>query len=143
MSKKLQIKSGFTLIELLLYMGLAVILLGILTNLFVSTMDIKKESEATSFVEQDGRFILSRLIYDANQNGALSIISNYSVIDNNLILNGESLNSSETKISEFSTTELGNTSGKKTVQVKFKLESVTQNPNGPKLRDYQITLGSR
>lgn len=128
---------GFTLIELLIYMALVVIFLGILTNLFVSVLDVKNESIAVSSVEQDARLILSRLMYDANQNGALYISTNYSLVNNNLILNNENLNSSETEVLEFTTLPLGNVGGKKSLQVKFKLES------GSEIRDYQITLGSR
>jgi len=135
MIKKL--KTGFTLVELLIYMALVVIFLGILTNLFVSTMDVKNESVAVSEVEQDGRFILSRLLYDANQSGVTYISSNYSTNNNNLILNGEKLNSTDTKVSGFVTLLLGNEGGKQSLQVKFKLE------NGKEIRDYQITLGSR
>lgn len=130
-------KKGFTLVELLLYMGLVVIFLGVLTNLFVSVLDVKDESSGVSFVEQDGRFILSRLLYDANQSGADYISSNYSLVNNNLILNNEKLNNSETRVLEFTTLQLGNVGGKKSLQVKFKLES------GSETRDYQITLGSR
>ncbi len=140
---KLQTREGFTLIELLLYMGLMIIFLGILTDLFISTLDLKKESIAVSSVEQDGRFILNRFMYDANQNGAGSIISNYSLIDNNLILNGEKLNSSETEVTSLIFQQLGNVGGKQSVQVKLNLKSLTERENGPEEREYQITLGSR
>lgn len=130
-------KKGFTLIELLLYMALVIIFLGILTNLFVSVLDIKNESTAQSSIEQDGRFILSRLLYDANVAGSDAIALNYSLVGEDLILNNEKLNSSEIKVLEFTTLSLGNISGKKSLQVKFKLEA------GSETRDYQITLGSR
>lgn len=130
-------KKGFTLIELLIYMALVVIFLGILTNLFISVIDVKNESTAVSDIEQDGRFILTRLLYDSNQNGALSIATNYSLVENKLTLNGENLNSLDTKVLEFITVPLGNIGGKQSLQVKFKLE------NGMEVRDYQITLGSR
>jgi len=143
MITQLKINEGFTLIELLLYMALMIIFLGVLTDLFVSTLDLKKESEAVSAVEEDGRFILSRFVYDANQNGAESIITNYSLVNNNLILNGEKLNSSESKVTEATFLKLGNLGGKQSVQAKFKLESLVERQNGPEIREYQITLGSR
>lgn len=143
MITQLKINKGFTLIELLLYMALMIIFLGVLTDLFVSTLDLKKESEAVSAVEEDGRFILSRLTYDANQNGAESIITNYSLINNNLILNGEKLNSSESKVTEATFLKLGNLGGRQSVQAKFKLESLVERQNGSEIREYQITLGSR
>ncbi|MEK7168468.1 MAG: hypothetical protein AAB778_00475 [Patescibacteria group bacterium] len=131
------IKSGFTLVELLLYMALVVIFLGVLTSLFVSVLDVKNESTAQSSIEQDGRFILSRLLYDASVAGSDAITLNYSLVGKDLILNNEKLNSSETSVLEFTTLSLGNIGGKKSLQVKFKLEA------GLETRDYQITLGSR
>ena len=136
-------RQGFTLIELLIYMALVVIFIGILTDLFVSTLDLKKESEAISVVEQDGRFILSRLIYEANQNGAQNIITNYTLVGADLVLNGEKLNSSETEIYDLQFLPLANTGGKVSVQSKFKIRSMTERSNGPEIREYQITLGSR
>lgn len=130
-------KKGFTLVELLLYMALVVIFLGVLTSLFVSVLDVKNESTAQSSIEQDGRFILSRLLYDANQNGTDYIRTNYFLVNTNLVLNSENLNGSETSVLEFTTLSLGNIGGKKSLQVKFKLEA------GLETRDYQITLGSR
>ncbi len=143
MMKKIQRTKGFTLIELILYMGLTVIFLGILTDLFVSTLDLKTEAEATSAVEQDGRFILSRLMYDANQNGATSLTTDYSLVDENLVLDGEKLNSSDTKVKTMTFETLGNVGGKQSVQVNFELESIVERPSGPESREYQITLGSR
>ena len=109
--------AGFTLTELLLYMGLTVIFLGVLTDIFVTTLDVKKESEATSAVEIDGRFILSRLMYDVNNADAITVpaslgessttltleldgvIDTFTFAGDNLTLNGDKLNSSESKIS--------------------------------------------
>lgn len=136
-------KKGFTLVELLIYMALSMIFMGILTDLFVSTLNLKQESIATSSVESDGRFILSRLIYDANTSGAESIATNYSLVGNDLMLSGQRLNSSETKVSDLTFLNLGNVGGKQSVQVKFRLESVVVRNSGPEVRDYQITVGSR
>src|SRR3989344_7373669 len=55
---------GFTLIEIILYMALLSIFLLTLTDIFVSILDVQLESDATSAVEQDGRYILSRIAYD-------------------------------------------------------------------------------
>ena len=46
-------KKGFTLVELLIYMALVVIFLGILTNLFISVIDVKNESISVGSIEQD------------------------------------------------------------------------------------------
>jgi len=152
---------GFTLTELLLYMGLTVIFLGVLTDIFVTTLDVKKESEATSAVEIDGRFIFLRLMYDVNHADGVTapaalgesstiltldldgVSDTFSFTNDNLTLNGAKLNSSESKISAGSFQKLGNVDGKASVQIKFTVTSVTQRPKGPELRDYQITLSTR
>lgn len=136
-------RKGFTLIELLIYMGLVAIFLGILTNLFISVLDLKNESLATSAVESDGRFILQRLIYDTGQEGTDSIIADYSLVGDKLVRDGSNLNSSETSISNFETTPLGNLGGKQSLQVKFTVSSIRSDISGGEQREYQITLGSR
>src|SRR3989344_3435349 len=59
--------SGFTLVELLISMGLLAIILSVLTSLFVSVIEAQLESQATSSVDQDGRFVLARLSYDIHR----------------------------------------------------------------------------
>src|SRR3990167_8822134 len=66
-------KRGFTLIEIIIYMALLSIFLLTLTDIFVSILDVQLESDATSAVEQDGRFLLSRLAYDINRANAITI----------------------------------------------------------------------
>src|SRR4030042_5852170 len=65
-------QKGFTLVEILLYMGLLAILLVVLTEILVSILAVKIEFEATSSVEQDSRFLLSRLFYDINRASAIT-----------------------------------------------------------------------
>lgn len=147
-------KSGFTIVELLVYMGLSTIFLGVLTDIFIAILDSKIESEATSAVEQDSRFILTRLSYDAERASTMSASSNlimtiggstytYSISGNNLTLNGDNLNSSETKISNLTFQQLGNPGGKPSVQVKFTATSVSQRSKGPEVRNYQTTIAAR
>src|SRR6266568_6925831 len=65
----LQIKNsrGSTLIEMLLYMGIFAILLVVLTQIFSAIIDVQLESESTSVVSQDAKFLLARLNYDIQQ----------------------------------------------------------------------------
>src|SRR3989338_7067480 len=63
---------GSTLIELLLYMGILSIFLMILTQLFLSVLDVSTESKQVSSVVQDGRFILARLRYDIQRADAIN-----------------------------------------------------------------------
>src|SRR3989344_9090196 len=64
---------GVTLIELLLYMGLLALFLLVLTDIFVAITSVRTETETTSAVEQDGRFIISRLAYDVSRADSISI----------------------------------------------------------------------
>jgi hypothetical protein len=60
-------KGGATAIELVLYMAIITMFLLVMTQLFVSIFDVQLESEATSPIEQDARFILARMTYDAGR----------------------------------------------------------------------------
>ena len=60
-------KKGFTLIELILYMGIFSSLLMVLVQLFGSIVTVNLESEATSAVSQDGRYMLNEMTYTLRQ----------------------------------------------------------------------------
>ena len=62
---------GFTIVETLIYMGLLSILMMVLTELLLSVLDVQSKTEATSNIQQDGRFLLARLQYDINRATAL------------------------------------------------------------------------
>lgn len=158
-------EKGSTLIEMLLYMGLLSILLVILTDIFISILDVRLESESTSQVEQDGRFILSRLSYDLNRAEAISspanlgdtansllltvggVTYNYTLSGGNLQLNNgstaDNLNGSETNLSNITFQKLGNSGGKETVDIQFTINSVTQRAQGSESRTFQTTVGRR
>jgi type II secretory pathway pseudopilin PulG len=156
---------GLTLVELLIYMGLLMILVGILATVFGSIIDVQLESKATSSVDQDGRYIISRLIYDfqsassstsailsplaGQQSSTLqmkinSINYTYSSSSGNLTLtnsNGtDNLNSSETSISNVSFQRIGTGTTNDTIKVNFTLTSKTQRVSGPETQSYQTTL---
>src|SRR3989344_6072674 len=69
----LKTRKGFTLVEIILYMALLAVFLIVLTDIFVSILDIQTESEATSSVEQDSRALLARFNFDiANADSILT-----------------------------------------------------------------------
>ncbi len=164
-SLKLKVSKGFTLVELLLYLGIFTILLAALVQMFASLLNTQLESNATSSVSIDSRYILARLSYDLSQaqnisspilgasGSALQFVVNntnytYALSGNNLILtnsNGtDQLNSSEASISNLSFTPIGSISGKFTVQVNFTLASTTIRQGGkPQTQVIQTTLGNR
>jgi len=67
MKKKILNSKAFTLVELLVFMGIFAILIVVLTQIFLSALNVQLESQATSSVQQDGRYILARLAYDINR----------------------------------------------------------------------------
>ena len=165
MIKRLNDMRGFTLVELLVYMALLAVFLIVLTDIFVSILDVQSESQATSATEQDGRFILSRLAYDIPQ--ATSIITpaslgqtenfleidvsgttyRYDLASNNLQLDDgtgtNTLNSSETTVPSISFQRIGNAGGKDTIRIQFDIQSVAERPSGPETRSFTTTVGRR
>ena len=162
-------KRGFTLIEIIIYMALLSIFLLTLTDIFVSILDVQLESDATSAVEQDGRFLLSRLAYDINRAsaittpGAIGSSSNtlvmtigtdtytYLLSGNNFQLRvnagtPDNLNSSESAISSPTFQKIANSAvggTKETIRINFTVSSVTQRTQGPEVRNFQTTVGRR
>ncbi|OGE36687.1 hypothetical protein A3B45_00985 [Candidatus Daviesbacteria bacterium RIFCSPLOWO2_01_FULL_39_12] len=160
-------QAGFSLVELLLYMGLFSILLVSLMQLFGSILAVRLESEATSAVLQDGRYILSRFAYDVKRSSNIvaptfgtpgpeltitgpSINYTYKIVANNLVLQNnttsvkEQLNSADTKISSATFTKLGTPGGKETVQIKVTLNSLAIRQGGnPETKTFQTTVGTR
>mgnify|MGYP001564561190 FL=1 len=156
---------GFTIVELLLYIGLLSIFLTVLTGIFVSTLDIKLESEATSAVEQDGRFVLNRLMYDfgradnitspaalGQQTNSLVLVIGgtnftYSSVGQDLVLTdgvgSGNLNSDNSSVTNLTFTRLGNSGGVPIVQIKYTITSEVIRPKGPEVRSFQTTLGLR
>ena len=156
--------SGFTLVELLISMGLLAIILSVLTSLFVSVIEAQLESQATSSVDQDGRFILARLSYDIHRTNSISIPATLGaqgptlqIVVNGITytygLNGNELeltsnqgtdriNSPNTLISDVNFRRLGSTlSGKNTIEIQFTVSSTITRPQ--EIRSYNTTVGIR
>lgn len=158
-------RQGFTLVELLIYFGLLTILMTILTRIFTGINDVQLESVATGAVEEDGRYLYSRLAYDiaratsvvtpaalGDSTGTLTLMigtvaNTYSINSTNLILandqGADQLNSVGTQISNLSFRRLGNVNGKDSVQVKFTITSTTLQVKGPDTKDIETTIALR
>src|SRR4030043_559602 len=153
---------GFTLVELLIYSGLLIMLLGMLTRMFTGITDVQLESVATGAVEEDARYIYSRLSYDVSratsvvtpsnlgdQTNSLtllvdSIVTTYAISNNNLLLTNNQganqLNSVGTTISNLSFRRLGNVGGKDSIQMTFTITSTTEQVSGPDTKDMETTI---
>lgn len=138
---------GFTLLELIIYFALLAIILLILINIFVFMLDLKLSSQANSSIEQDGRFILSRLGYDVNRAGSITTPTNagtssslsivicsttytYQMSGTDLTITTSDdpthsypLNASDDTVSNLVFTRIGSNSGKDTVKAIFTLSS--------------------
>ncbi len=158
-------KRGFTLIELIISMGILAMLLLVLTDLFLAITNLRVESEATSSVEQDGRYILSKLIYDINNASAITtpgslgtqtstlvltlngVTNTYALSSGNLVLtntNGSNnLNSLYTTISNFTVLRLGNTNGKHALKINYTATTTKSRNNYNESKSYQTTVSLR
>ncbi|OGK25065.1 hypothetical protein A3C25_03350 [Candidatus Roizmanbacteria bacterium RIFCSPHIGHO2_02_FULL_38_11] len=146
-------------------MGMISILLVVLTEVFSSTLDVRRESESISSVEQDGNFLLNRFMYDIpratninqpNADGvtdtALDITIDgasfiYSINNGNLELTTggttKQLNGIDSTISNLTFKRIGNDDAKDTIQLGFTVTSKIQRTTGPESKSYQTTVGLR
>lgn len=129
-------QKGFTLIELLLYIGLTTVLITVMSQVFLATLGVRLESQNTTSVQQDGRYIMARLAYDIRrakgitaptlgqtQPGMTLVINEggvdatyvYTLNGTDLILtlgsDATKLNSDGSRVSGLSITRIGNTLG--------------------------------
>ncbi len=158
-------RRGFTLIELIMSMGIMALLIGVFTGIFGSIVDTSLDSNATSGVDQDGRFIIARLGYDMQRATQIvtpatpgSITSNTLTIKINSIdytysldgsgnvqltdnIGSNSLNSNTTQVSNLTFQRLGIGDTTDTVQVKFTLTSRIKESKGQETKSFQTTIG--
>lgn len=162
---KIKSQRGFTIVEMLIYMGLLSIFLLILTDMLVSILNVKVESEASSFVEQDSKFITARLSYDINQASAITtpaslggsasslaiviggVTYTYATLGGNLQLTNNlgtsNLNSSETTVTSATFQRIGNVSGKETIKINITVQSTIIKNSGTESKVIQTTIGRR
>lgn len=163
-------QKGFTLIELLIYMAIFSTLLAVMTDIITSSLQIQLETKATSTVQTDGSYIISKLEYDlhrakkitapaglGNTNSTPELTLNisgkeytYSVINDDLhVISDDTdyvLNSYDSRISGFNIERIGNsttTSDLDTVQINFMITSKTKSKSGNEQRTYRTTIGLR
>jgi len=150
MTKKFQ--KGITIVELIVYIGILSIFMLVLVDVFVAILNSKLDTESTSTLNQDARYIYSRLAYDiANADTAsvpspnsLDLISSgvsyHYAMDGsgNLLLNGIAINGLDTKVNSIAFTKIGNT-----VKISYTIESLITLPSGNQTRTIETTVGLR
>jgi len=146
-------------------MGLLSIFILILFNLFATILSAQTRSSAVSLVQTNGNFILTKLTSDINQ--ADSIVSpasigssltsmtikigttdaTYSLANGRLVLVDSSgtfnLNDSDTTVSNFVATRIGNSGGKAGIQLQFSLTSNVVDNSNIKTKDFQTFAAIR
>lgn len=157
-------QKGFTIVEMVLYIGLLSMFLLTFTQLLGTIVEVRLESSATSSVEQDSRFLLTRLMYDVerastivtpanagNQGSSLQLTINgvdytYSLSGANIVLTSqntaEQLNSQETEVVSLVFRRIGN-GVKDTVRMSTTIQSATVRKSGRETRSLQTTVGLR
>lgn len=147
-------------------MGMLSILLGVLMQIFVSVLDVQLESESTSSIDQDSRYILSRFMYDINRADKTIILPvnlgdttstleikidninyNYNLDAGNLEVTDDTgtytLNSFDTTISNLTFQKLGILEGTNTIRINFTITGKTIKPGGVETKSFQTTVGTR
>lgn len=155
---------GFTQIELLLSMGILTILIGILTTVFGQIIDVQLESKAVSSVDQNGRFILSRLLYDMRNATTIVTPATPGTTTNTLTISVDSvdytysasssgdfvlinnqgtnvLNNQAASISGVTFTRIGNGDNNDTIRVNFAVTTRVQQIGDEDQKTFQTTLG--
>jgi hypothetical protein len=163
-----QIK-GVTIVELLVYMGLLMIFLAVLLDIFVAILNAKLESQSTSAISSDTRYILSQLAYGVNNADNITTPSSWGVAGNTLTVSKSGvadtysldpsgnlnvtrggvvmkLNGNDTTLTDISFTKIGNPSvsgNKPTVKVLFTIKSLITVHSGNQTQTVQTAIGIR
>lgn len=156
---------GFTLIELSLFMGLFMVIIGVLMSLFASIVQKQLEVQSVSAVEADSKFILSRLSYDIQRSDAIVIPSSLGDTTSSLVLSIDgdtytyglaggimglttsagtsALNSIRSTVSDVSFKRLGNTAGTHAIELTYTVTSTVTRTQGPETKTVQTVIGTR
>jgi hypothetical protein len=157
------ISKGFSLVEMLIYMGLLTALVGVLSMVFATIVDVQLRSEASSSIDQDGRYIISKLLYDMKSANSITTPSSagssgstLQMLVNNITytysLDGSGnlqlvnnygtsvLNGYDTSVSGLSFQRLGAGDSNDTIRVSFTLTSRTISHGAAESRSFQTTL---
>jgi hypothetical protein len=158
-------KSGMTLIELIVGMGLLLYLFTVMTDIFVTFIQVRLESVANTAIQQDGDFILAKLFYDISRADSVTTPASNGASSNTLwiVIGGENytyalqngllqmtnnsgtdrLNGSGTTISNLSFLRIGNPTGGSTVQLSFTETSAAVRKKGADVKNFSTTVGLR
>lgn len=166
MRKKLH--KGVTIIELIIYIGLLSIFMLVLLDVFITVLNARLDTESTSSLDQDSRYILTRIINDvgnseyvylpssSGESGNSLMISKNGIeevfsvdLSGNLILKdgitSEKLNGEDTEITDINFKRLGNIEegSKPLIKVSYTIRSRVIRTNGQESQTITTTVGLR
>lgn len=164
-------QKGTSLIELVLYFSLLGIVLIIATDIMLKTSEFSLEAGGRNNLQDDGRFIISRLSYDIRRADTITIPTNigdvsptltltagsqtitYSIVGSNLALQEETgptfniqnanVNSTNTNVISVSFTRLGNINGRHTIIISLGLENSQAQKGGPEQKTFETVVSQR
>lgn len=163
-NSKIKLRKAFTLIELILFMGIFSILIVVFTDIFITSLKTKSLAESTAYVNQDGRFLLTKLTSDINNansitapdlgstSSTLSLILygqpvTFQINNGNLELIDSGgthvMNSFNTTITNLAFTRLGNADGKNSIRINMTVESKTKTNNRSQIINLETSSGLR
>jgi len=159
---------GFTLIELLIFMGIFSILIVTLFQMFSAIFDVQLESQSTSAVASDGRYIANKLTSDiknaisvtaplVGSSSASLVMSDgtttytYALSNGNLNLTNSTLNatdqinSTNTTVTSLNFLRLADTKSqnRNTITATVTLKSKTVKRSGVVTETFKFTAGTR
>ena len=162
-SKHLDLKKGFSLVELMIYMVLFSVLVFIISNIFSTVLDVSRESEAVSNVQQDGAYIMARLYRDiplststvpvsaGSSSSSLQLTINgvnysYSLSSGDLFLTNNAgtfkLNGYGTTVSSLLFTRIGS-GGHDTIKLQYTVTSKNRKTAVAEVKSYSTTIELR
>ncbi|MEX0621893.1 MAG: hypothetical protein WD187_02785 [Candidatus Woykebacteria bacterium] len=161
-------QKGASLIELLLYFSLLGIILTVTVDILFRTSEFSLESTAKGAVQDEARFIASRLTLDIHQADSIATPANlgnstpilelsvdsethtYTLTGSNLeyeeVGTGTqtaNLNSNRTRVNSLTFERLGNSSGNHTIKITFEMENTTGQKGGPEIETFETVVGVR
>lgn len=166
-------KSGFTLIELLIYTALTSVLIVIFSQVFLAVIALRLESRQSSAVQQDARYIVSRLTRDIRRASAIQgplfgstgsavmltvpvsgsdVTYTYALSGTELTLSEGSasavrLHSTETRVTEFTVLRIGNSAESTdladTLKISVQLRGNNQTASADQTIDIETSVGLR
>lgn len=154
-------KEGFSLIELVIYLGLTIILLGLLSSILFTILKVQQNQSSAFKLNSELNFIMNSIRTDVRQGTAISVTSSTLTVNtassstNPIIINSsngtayrkvgtnlaQALSSSQVTLDSLTFKEYSGTSTK-AVQILIVLTSNPDNPQIKETRSLQSTVST-